>query len=562
MSPLPSRPSLEFYRKQAKALLKAHRSGDPVASSRILRGRSALPAVGLTDAQWAVARENGFESWPKLKRHLDVLSGGKPLCRPLTIDLGYYEGRAQGLLSVQKSGLRQALETIRQFHPRFQRASDPEIRAAGFSPDDARLVLAREHGFQDWDELSKHLRVLASGEVEEPFVRAFEAVKSGDLPLLRRLLDADPSLVTARGTNGNDLLGLASSTRQYDAVRLLLERGADVDQPNNRGWMPLHQAGYANDVTLAELLLAAGASLSGEAHGAGGTPLFFALFWGHREVSELLAKRGIVPSNLRVAAGLGRVDLLATFFDSEGRLRPEAGFARGAFRPHSGFPVWHPSDDPQEILDEAFVYAAKSGRVEALEYLLARGARIDAEPYNGAALLWAAQGSKPEAVRWLVEHGADVDQRSGMGGVREITPLQGAAWGGRTKIVDLLVSLGADPTLRDPEHHGTALGWADFHGHSETRDWMLEHCGVSLQDACRFGRLEEVRERLDADPSLVNHHDGWATPLDQAAAYGHAALVRLLLDRGAVPGIRNAEGRTPRERALERHHEEIAALLS
>ena len=61
----------------------------------------------------------------------------------------------------------------------------------------------------------------------------------------RELLDAHPELVRQRGTNGNDLLGLAGGAPSL--VRLLLERGADVNRGNDYGWTILHQAGYGND---------------------------------------------------------------------------------------------------------------------------------------------------------------------------------------------------------------------------------------------------------------------------------------------------------------------------
>ena len=58
-----------------------------------------------------------------------------------------------------------------------------------------------------------------------------------------RLIDAHPELIEARGTNGNDLLGMAKS---IEATQLLLDRGADPNRGNDYGWTKLHQAGYAN----------------------------------------------------------------------------------------------------------------------------------------------------------------------------------------------------------------------------------------------------------------------------------------------------------------------------
>src|SRR5688500_12559453 len=61
---LPPQPSLEYLRKQAKALLSE------------LQQRN--PALQLADAQHALAREYGFPSWPKLKAHIDELSRVRP----------------------------------------------------------------------------------------------------------------------------------------------------------------------------------------------------------------------------------------------------------------------------------------------------------------------------------------------------------------------------------------------------------------------------------------------------------------------------------------------------
>ena len=81
----------------------------------------------------------------------------------------------------------------------------------------------------------------------------------------------------------------------------MLTAGSDINQGNDRGWTPLHQAAYANRREIAALLIEKGAALDLEAHGAGGTPLVVALFWGHREVADLLGRDLVAPNNLRTA---------------------------------------------------------------------------------------------------------------------------------------------------------------------------------------------------------------------------------------------------------------------
>jgi ankyrin repeat protein len=323
----------------------------------------------------------------------------------------------------------------------------------GVSEAEARRDLAARHGFPSWDALVRHVTELP----ETPFVLAYRALEARDAQRLTELLDRHPELVHTRGTNGNDLFGMSGS---LELAQLLLDRGADVNRGNDYGWTKLHQAGYGNDVELARLLLAAGARTDGSARGDGGTPLVVALFWGHREVTALL---GLEPGNLRVAAGLGRSDMIEELVGT-----PQAAAHRGFYRPHGGFPAWQPSDDPQEVLDEALVWAAKSGRIEVLELLVEQGARVDADPYRGTALTWAAVNGHAEAVRRLANLGADPNARGTFGGPDHgegVTALHLAAQAGRSGAVDALLELGADPTIVDALHGGDAAGWAAFGGH-------------------------------------------------------------------------------------------------
>jgi ankyrin repeat protein len=410
--------NLEQLRKQAKDLARTARAGEPDAIARL----GDLPPR-LASAQRALAREHGYPSWQALVHEVAE--------QPFHTDLAYYEGRADGIATVN-----------------------------GMSVEAARLDLAQRHGLSSWDELAHRVRALASGdEPPAPFVLAYRAIENGDVELLRVLLDAHPEVVRQRGTNGNDLFGMAGG---LDAVQLLLERGAEVNRGNDYGWTKLHQAGYGNDRRLAELLLAAGARTGLEARGAGGTPLVVALFWGHQEVVDLL---GLEPRNLRVAAGLGLVELLDELVGT-----PAAGAHRAFFRPHGGFPAWEPSEDPQEILDEALVWAAKSGRVEAIERLAELGAQLDADPYRGTPLTWAAANGRVAAIRRLVELGADVNALGTFGGPdhgQGVTALHLAAQSGEAAAVEALLELGADATIRDEIHGGTPSGWAHFGGHLE-----------------------------------------------------------------------------------------------
>jgi ankyrin repeat protein len=218
------------------------------------------------------------------------------------------------------------------------------------------------------------------------------------------------------------------------------------------------------------MLLDAGARVDVPARGDGGTPLVVALFWGNQETAELLAEHGVHPRNLRVAAGLGRLDLLDELIDT-----PDAGAQRGFYRPHSGFPAWQPSDDPDEIRDEALAWAARNDRVEAIELLVARGAAVEADVYRGTALSWAAACGRVAAVRRLVALGADPSGRTTFGGPGHgdgVTALHLAAQNGNLEVIRALLELGADPTLRDGLYDGTPAHWAEHGGHAAAADLL------------------------------------------------------------------------------------------
>ncbi|HEX3772924.1 MAG TPA: FHA domain-containing protein [Polyangiaceae bacterium] len=75
---LPAKPNLEHLKKQARALHKAVRRGDASAEARAARLHPQLARAerfdaeqfSLSDAQLVLAREYGFESWPKLGEHV------------------------------------------------------------------------------------------------------------------------------------------------------------------------------------------------------------------------------------------------------------------------------------------------------------------------------------------------------------------------------------------------------------------------------------------------------------------------------------------------------------
>jgi ankyrin repeat protein len=453
--------SMERLFREAKKLASAHVRGDSAAVARAAEVRNdPRKPLKLAGAQAVVAREHGFSTWQRLRAYVEREEiWGEGLEHAFHVDVEYYEGRADGLLASASDGTPQATA--------YFEGEGQEMTPAG-----ARAVVARRHGFETWSALKRH--VVALDEDGDPFRRAYLAVESGADGTLRQLLERFPELARANGTNGNALINMSSDPA---CTRALLEAGADVAHPNAHGWTPLHQAAYSDNAPLAELLLSFDAPADISGRGAGGTPLIVALFWGHHAVTDVLLRAGAWPDNLRVAAGTGNVERITALVPTPGEPTSEASALRSFYRPHGGFPAWTPSDDPQEVLDEALAWAARSDRVEAIRALVERGARLDADVYRGTPLVWAAATGRTNAIRELASLGATIDARSTFGGPDHgegITALHIAAQSGHRDAVELLLSLGADRSLRDTLHNGTPANWAEVGDHPDLTALLSE----------------------------------------------------------------------------------------
>src|SRR5262247_4007862 len=157
--------------------------------------------------------------------------------------------------------------------------------------------------------------------MEKRFHPAMKAIQSGDLDLFKSLLAADPSLATTRSTRSHPtllqclVLDGKDKPNSVEMAKVLIDAGAELNEP-------LVAAGSIDNRAVAELLLDCGAAIDGT---GGWSPLEEALYWNSRNVIALLLERGAKVQNLRIAAGLGRVDLIESYFNAEGSLKPEAG---------------------------------------------------------------------------------------------------------------------------------------------------------------------------------------------------------------------------------------------
>ena len=156
-SSLPERPSLEQLQKQAKDLLRQCHAGNAAAIARV-----AVPEPCLADAQFAIARELGFESWAKLKHHIEAVRPAAP---------ERFERLARDLAAAYMAGDKAAIRDVNWYNgTQFAADLDPvrtqerlttwfaaEIRTPELALADTRLMVANAYGFEDWEKFAAGL---------------------------------------------------------------------------------------------------------------------------------------------------------------------------------------------------------------------------------------------------------------------------------------------------------------------------------------------------------------------------------------------------------------------
>ena len=137
----------------------------------------------------------------------------------------------------------------------------------------------------------------------------FEASALGRVDRIGELLEADPSLASAFAPDGFYPLGLAAFFGHLDAVRALLDAGADVHAVARNPFkvQPLHAAAASRDVRIIWAVLDAGADVNARQQ-EGYTPLHEAASSGNREIAELLLAHGADPRQAN-DAGKSSIDL-------------------------------------------------------------------------------------------------------------------------------------------------------------------------------------------------------------------------------------------------------------
>jgi ankyrin repeat protein len=220
-------------------------------------------------------------------------------------------------------------------------------------------------------------------------VAVVDAIHTGNVEALKRLLRENPSLVTARIGGARTLLHVATDWPGHFpnvaiTVAALIALGAEVDAPfiGRHAETPLHWAASSDDVNVLDALIDHAADM--EATGGvigGGTPLADAVAFGQWQAARRLVDRG-ARTTLWQAAALGLMARIEEYFAS-------------------------PPAPTRDEVTNAFWSACHGGQPGPAQYLLARGADLNWIGYDRLTPIDAASRSgAAELVDWLRSHGA------------------------------------------------------------------------------------------------------------------------------------------------------------
>lgn len=345
------------------------------------------------------------------------------------------------------------------------------------------------------------------------------AVETGDAEKVNTLLINDPALVNADcedffgGTALHVVLRPMTLHGQVavklSVVRLLLDKGADVNAKDKAKQTPLHMA--ANSRAISEELIAHKADVNAKDL-TGSTPFIKAATWGNLEVMALLLKQG---------ADVNGQDLRNT---------------------------------------TAIFHAACNAHKDAVVFLEQKGAKLE--------LFSAIYLGRNEQIKDLLRTGGDSLNKMCLYGM---TPLHFASTYGQAAQVEILLAQGADVNARDAHRGTTPLHLAAIRGEKEIVSLLLVHkAEVDAKSNLDYTPLlnaalekhQVIVEVLLEHKADVNAQtqQGW-TALHLASGNGYRDMVEFLLGHGADMERKDAQGKTPLQSALTKRQTEIVDIL-
>lgn len=367
------------------------------------------------------------------------------------------------------------------------------------------------------------------------------------------LIAAMPAMARAAGSEAAD----AAQRKDTTALRALLGKRADVNAPQADGTTALHWAVHWNDVEAATLLLRAGASPK-TTNRFGASPLSEAALSGNAELVRALLDAGAdakalsTPDGetvLMAAARAGNVDAVRLLLDGGADVN-----ARERYKGQTAL-MWAAAERHAAIvtllLERGADWRVRSFDRETKPPKLSAASSISPIPRGGfAALLFSAREGDIASARAMLDAGVDINY----GDVDNTTALVVAIMNKQYTFAKFLIDRGADVNVTDAGGRTALYAIVDI----RNEDWStlpnrpaddplptLEVVKALLDRGARVDvpltRPLPGRSGMDLGDTTLG---AGATPLMRAARAGDAAVMRLLLEKGADPKPTTKDGNT------------------
>lgn len=293
------------------------------------------------------------------------------------------------------------------------------------------LMLAVEHG----QEAAVRLLLKFGANVEAKCTPLIRAARQRNETMVKILIEEGRADVNVKDRDGTTALLHSISTENISMVRILLERGADMNTKNNSGESALFitvKYCYNQLDDLMKLLLQSGADVN-TTNNEGRSVLTMAVY-GSLEGVELLLENG---------ADVNIIDDEGSTALSKALERGETAIAELLLR--SGAQI-EPAIEKFRLQDMPLVWAVTNRNELLVKLLVKYGADLNAKDDGGrTALMWAASYGCKAIARTLIKPGTDVNARDTYGS----TALMNAVRVGNEAIAKLLIENGADVNQRD-----------------------------------------------------------------------------------------------------------------
>ena len=291
---------------------------------------------------------------------------------------------------------------------------------------------------------------------------------------------------------------LIKAVRSKDAatVRALIKQRVDVNAPQGDGATALHWAAHVDDLTIADLLIRAGARAA-VANDNGFTPLHLACTNRNGAMVERLLTAGADAN----AASINGETVLMT--------------------------------------------CARAGEPRAVKALLVKGARVNVKEkaHSQTALMWAAAQRHPDVTELLIEAGAEINAQS-LTYAQTVVGEQTQRFG-REELNYTVLRGGSTPLLFAARSGDTGSARS-----AACRRCERQRCAARRHQrprACRAQRSRRNRRAAAREGRQSDSADSGYTALHAAVLRSDLNLVKALLARKANPDLRTTKG-TPLRR--------------